>query len=195
MNNIFLNIKEATSVLKWLLLSVLITLTACKTDLSKISAPDDIKSMPQLSVTDFKAYYKTGSELKVEAYAPVMNKYTINKNYVEFPEGVDVKFYDDDYNVSTSLICKYAINYTDQELWKFSDSVVIESVQGGELKTQELYFDQKNEKIYSVKFVEVTDPQGTLIRGKGGFESNYDFTIYEFKNVDGILSFYQESME
>lgn len=195
MNNTFLNIKEATSVLKWLLLSVLITLTACKTDLSKISSPDDIKNMPQLSVTDFKAYYKTGSELKVEAYAPVMNKYTINKNYVEFPEGVDVKFYDDDYNVSTSLLCKYAINYTGQELWKFSDSVVIESVQGGELKTQELYFDQKNEKIYSVKFVEVTDPQGTLIRGKGGFESNYDFTIYEFKNVDGILSFYQESME
>ena len=78
--------------------------------------------MPQLSVTNFRAFYKMGSELKVEAYAPIMNKYTIQKNYVEFPEGVDVKFYDEDYNVSTSLKCKYAINYSDQELWKFSDS-------------------------------------------------------------------------
>ena len=165
---------------------------SCKTDLSKVSQPDDIKNLPQLSITDFNAFYKTDSKLKVEAYAPVMNRYTIQNNYVEFPEGVDVKFYDDDYNVSTSLNCNYAINYLQQELWKFSDSVVIISQQGGELKTQELYFDQKSQKIYSIKYVEVTDLQGTLIRGKGGFESNYDFTVYEFKNVDGILSFYQE---
>ena len=195
MNYIFLNIQKAIFNWKWLFVFLFLIISSCKTDLSKISSPDNIKDLPQLSITDFRATYKTNSQLKVEAYAPVMNKYTIQDNYVEFPKGVDVKFFDDDYNVSTSLKCKYAINYLQQELWKFSDSVVIVSQKGGQLETQELYFDQKNQKIYSVKYVEVTDPQGTIIRGKGGFESNYDFTIYEFKNVDGVLAVKQEDLE
>ncbi|MBN2893352.1 MAG: LPS export ABC transporter periplasmic protein LptC [Bacteroidales bacterium] len=187
---------KATSILKWLLLSFTIVFSfGCKTDLSKIKPPEDIKNLPQLSITNFKASYKMGSSLKAQASAPIMNKYTLQKSYTEFPKGVEVKFYDDNYVVSTSLNCKYAINYTLQELWKFSDTVIINSVEGGTLKTQELYFDQKNEKIYSVKFVEVTDPTGTVIRGKGGFESNYDFTIYEFKNVDGLITFFQDEIE
>lgn len=179
---------NTTSYLKWFFVYIfLILLNSCKTDLSKIPQPDAIDQLPQLSVSNFTAYYKISSSLKAEAKAPIMNKYTILKNYTEFPYGVDVIFYDEDFVVNTSLTCKYAIQYTNQDLWRFSDDVVVESTKGGVLKTQELYFDQKKQMIYSVKYVEVTDPQGTIIRGKGGFESNYDFTIYEFKNVDGIM--------
>lgn len=181
---------------KWLLLSLIFVFAVgCKTDLSKVKQPEDIKNLPQLSITNFEAEYKMGAMLRAKAYAPVMNKYTIQNNYVEFPEGVDVKFFDENFDIATSLICKYAINYSQQELWKFSDSVVIINEGGGVLKTQELYFDQKNEKIYSVKFVEVTDVGGTVIRGKGGFESNYDFTIYEFKNVDGEITFFEDEIK
>ncbi len=187
------NIKKATS-LKWLILSMFF-MFGCKTDLSKVKPPEDIKNLPQLSIIDFRGYYKIDAVLKAEAYAPVMNKYTIQKNYVEFPKGVKVLFYDENFDVNTSLNCKYAINYVQQELWRFSDSVVIKSVDGGLLKTQELYFDQKNQTIYSVKYVEVTDPQGAIIRGKGGFESNYDFTVYEFKNVDGFISFFEDEIQ
>ncbi len=195
MTNKRLKIK-ATSKQKWLILSFfIIFFYSCKTDLSKIKPPEDIKSLPQLSVTNFEAEYKMGAKLKAKAFAPIMNKYTLSKNYTEFPKGASIEFYDEDFNIATSLDCKYAINYTQQELWKFSDSVLIKSISGGILKTQELYFDQKNEKIYSVKFVEVTDPQGTVIRGKGGFESNYDFTIYEFKNVDGKISFIEKEID
>ncbi len=174
---------------EWFVLFLLVIFSSCKTDLSKIKPPEDINSLPQLSITNFHAHYKISNALKAEAFAPVMNKYTIKKNIVEFPKGVDVKFYDQNFHVSTSLVCDYAVNYPQQELWKFSGNVVIKSVDGGVLKTQELYFDQKTQKIYSVKYVEVTDNQGTVIRGKGGFEANYNFTVYEFKNVDGILSF------
>jgi len=181
------NIKT-TSYMKWFFVYFFIILLAsCKTDLSKVPQLDAMEQLPQLSVTNFTAYYKISSSLKAEAKAPVMNKYTIQKNYTEFPFGVEVKFYDEGFIVNTSLNCSYAINYTNQELWRFSDDVVVESTKGGTLKTQELYFDQKKQMIYSVKYVEVTDPNGTIIRGKGGFESNYDFTIYEFKNVDGIM--------
>lgn len=189
MNNICLKLEQTTSVLKWFVLFFLLIFSSCKTDLSKIIPPEDINTLPQLSISNFKAQYKIGNSLKAEAFAPLMNKYTIQKNTVEFPDGVNVKFFDESFHVTTSLKCDEAINYPQQELWRFSGNVVIESLQGGTLSTQELYFDQKSQKIYSVKYVEVADPQGSVIRGKGGFEANYDFTVYEFKNVDGTLAY------
>ncbi|MBN2664488.1 MAG: LPS export ABC transporter periplasmic protein LptC [Bacteroidales bacterium] len=182
-------------ITKWVVIFVFSTIFGCKTDLSKIKPPEDIDNLPQLSITNFHAFYKISSELKAEAFAPIMHKYNIGKNYVEFTEGLDVKFYDENFNPTTTLFCEYAINYPDEELWKFSENVEVVSENGGILKTQELFFNQKNEKIYSVKYVEVTDTTGSVIRGKGGFESNYDFTVYEFKNVDGIINIPQESID
>ncbi len=189
------NIKQPAFVLKWVVVFCFFLIAGCKTDLSKIKSPEDINKLPQLSITDFHSTYKFSSQLKAEAYAPVMDKYTIGANYVEFVKGVDVKFYDEYFNPSTTLKCGYAINYPDDELWKFSKDVVIHSKNGGTLKTQELFFNQKDEKIYSVKYVEVTDTTGSVIRGKGGFESNYDFTVYEFKNVDGIINLPQSAVD
>ena len=182
---------QTASIWKWFAFFLAFSLIfySCKTDLSKVKPPADIKNLPQLSIQNFNAKYKISNILRAEAYAPLMNKYTIDKNYIEFPKGVNVKFYNDYFHVNTSLTCEYAINYPDKELWKFSGNVVIKSNDGGTLKTQELYFDQKTQKIYSIKYVEVTDPQGSVIRGKGGFEANYNFTVYEFKNVDGVLNF------
>jgi len=180
---------------KWVVVFCFLVLLGCKTDLSKVKPPEDIDKLPQLSITNFHAFYKMSSNLKAEAFAPVMDKYNIGKNYVEFTQGVDVKFYDEDFNPSTTLFCEYAINYPDEELWKFSGNVEVVSENGGILKTPELFFNQKDEKIYSVKYVEVTDTTGSVIRGKGGFESNYDFTIYEFKNVDGIINLPNDSYD
>ncbi len=183
---------QTASLVKWFVFLLLFS-TGCKPDLSKIRPPADISNLPQLSVTNYHSYYKISSKLKAEATAPLMEKFTINKNEVVFPEGLNIKFYDDFFNVTTSLDCKYAVNYPSKMLWKFSNDVVVKNDRGGMLKTQELFFDQKNQKIYSVKFVEVTDPEGTIIRGKGGFEANMDFSVYEFKNVDGMINMQKSS--
>ena len=173
--------------MKWFVVLILF-INSCSPDLSKIKPPEDISNLAQITVRNLKAHYKIDSKLRIEIVAPLMYKYTISDNKVEFPNGVDIKFYDENFNITTSLTCKNAINYPAKNLWKFSDNVVLKSITGGELKTQELFFDQKNKKIYSVKFVEVTDADGTIIRGKGGFEANYNFSVYEFKNVDGMIN-------
>ncbi len=185
-------LKQTTSVVKWFVFLFLLS-SGCKPDLSKIRPPADISNLPQLSVTNYHSYYKISSKLKAEATSPLMEKFKKKKNEVVFPQGLNIKFYDDVFNITTSLNCKYAVNYPSKMLWKFSDDVVVKNYRGGMLKTQELFFDQKNQKIYSVKFVEVTDPEGTVIRGKGGFEANMDFSVYEFKNVDGMINMQKSS--
>jgi len=190
MKNIFTHkTKQTISFGKWFVLFLIFLISSCKTDLSKIKPPEDIYNLPQLSIKNFHAQYKISNSLKAEATAPLMNKYTLKKDVVEFPKGVTVKFYDENYHITTSLKCDNASHHPQQDLWRFSENVVVKNIDGGTLKTQELYFNQKTQEIYSVKYVEVEDPQGSIIRGKGGFEASLDFTVYEFKNVDGKLAF------
>jgi hypothetical protein len=44
---------------------------------------------------------------------------------------------------------------------------------------------RKLKKIYTDKLVNIKDEDGFEITGKGGFESNLDFTVYRFTDVSG----------
>lgn len=177
-----------------LLLFGIFFLVGCKNDVNKIPQFEDFSQKPALEIKNFESYYKSNSKLQLFIKAPIMEKYT-EKNSILFREGVNMIFFSEKLDTIVNLNCKYAENYTNERLWKFANDVVVVSQDGGILKTQELYFDQKKEKIYSLKIIELTDTLGNFIRGKGGFEANFSFTIYEFKNVDGIIKVPDERKE
>lgn len=181
-------------MLRYLFIIFLFFAFACKNDLSKIPQLEDYSKKPELTVEDFISNYKTDSKIQLEVKAKQMEKFT-EKNYVSFPYGVTMIFFNAQLDTLTMLTCKYAENFLTDKLWRFADSVVVDSHDGGILKTQELYFDQGNEKIYSLKLIELTDTAGNFIRGKGGFEANFSFTVYEFKNVDGIIKVPEDEMK
>lgn len=60
------------------------------------------------------------------------------------------------------------------------------------LKTEQLFGDEKQQKIFSVKKVTIIEPDSTVIQGKKGFESNTSFTIYKFLDVNGIIQLKEE---
>ncbi len=176
---------------KWLILILLISLYGCEAKLSKLPQDLDFETEPDLKVKNFRMWYKMDSKLRAEAWAPILNKYTRKKHQTVFPEGIKIKFYDENITEKAFLQADYAVEYTNKNLWKFEKNVLIKNPQGSYLKTQELYFDATKKKLYSVKYVEVVNSDGTQIRGKGGFEANLDFTEYRFKNVDGIVNYYK----
>lgn len=161
-------------------------LFACKNDVNKIPQFENFSQKPALTISKFESYYKSNSKLQLFIKAPIMEKYS-EKNFILFKDGVNMIFFNENLDTIVNLKCEYAENYTNERLWKFAKNVVVVSQDGGILKTQELYFDQKKEKIYSLKIIELTDTMGNFLRGKGGFEANFSFTVYEFKNVDGII--------
>ena len=169
----------------------MLIIVSCEPKLNTLPQDIDFENEPDLKIHNFHMLYKMDLKLRAEAQAPILRKYTRKKQITDFPEGVEIKFYDETITEKAYLTADYAINYTKKQLWKFEGNVLIKNPQGSYLKTQELYFDQNNQKIYSIKFVEVVDAQGTVIRGKGGFEANIDFTRYSFKNVDGVVNYYK----
>ena len=70
-------------------------------------------------------------------------------------------------------------------LWELIGNVEVESLQGEHFETSQLFWDQKQEKVYSDKFMRI-EQEDKIITGIG-FESNQNMTQYKIFNSQGIF--------
>jgi LPS export ABC transporter protein LptC len=83
------------------------------------------------------------------------------------------------------LTAKYAEYAENEKIIVLRDSVVIRNYKNEQLETEELFWNERDSRIYSKKFVKVTTPQ-EIIHGYG-FSSNMEFTEWEIDSVSGIF--------
>ncbi|ULC59133.1 LPS export ABC transporter periplasmic protein LptC [Flaviramulus sp. BrNp1-15] len=105
--------------------------------------------------------------------------------FYEFVEGVTLHIYDKNNNKST-IIADYAIAYTETDLIDMQSNVVITTHDNRVLKTDQLFYDQKKEWLYTNKPVSFKTEED-IINGNG-FDSNRDFTNAEVLEVTGIIT-------
>ncbi|MEC3908220.1 LPS export ABC transporter periplasmic protein LptC [Tamlana sp. 2201CG12-4] len=103
----------------------------------------------------------------------------------EFVDGVTLYVYDKDNNKST-VVADNAFFYVETNLIDMQDNVVITTHDNQVLKTDQLYYDNKKEWLYTNKPVSFKTEQD-LINGNG-FDSNSKFTNAEVLEVTGIIT-------
>ena len=131
--------------------------------------------------------YTDSAVLRATINAPVMIRYPErDEPYTEMPEGLLAKFFKPDGTEDSRLSAAYGINYESKKLIKLTDSVRVVNKEGEELKSEELFWDQKKKKIYTNKFVRIIR-NGETLRGDG-FESNENFTKYRILRPAGPVS-------
>lgn len=171
-----------------ILISVIIIVPACTNKLEEINALTQKEDLPDMKVKNLVTHYTANGELKVVLETPTAYKYLKkNDGFTLFPEGLNLTFYDANRKIHSKLSAKYGIYEDKKKIAHVKDSVVLTNVNGSVLETEELYFDEASEKIYSIKLVKITDKYGFSIQGAGGFESNIDFTVYRFTDVTGFI--------
>jgi LPS export ABC transporter protein LptC len=174
---------------------------SCSNDLDQIKALVNKEELPDATVKDLFTIYSISSRTQVELSTPLVYRFTTKKQYSLFPEGVSIKFYDKVGTLHSSLTANYAVYLEDKGFGKATGNVILTNINGSVLNTEELFIDEPSEKIYAVQPVNIKDKDGFEITGRGGFESNLDFTVYRFKDVSGekILkegdNFFPESEE
>lgn len=130
--------------------------------------------------------YSDSAQLMVRIRGPVMINYTDRNNErQEFPEGVQVDFYDGRGNVKSVLTAKMGTRYNGRGIVVMQDSVVWKSVDDQMLETSELIWNENQEKVYNNKFLVATTPRDTIF-GKG-FTANQDFSDISIIGTDGKL--------
>jgi LPS export ABC transporter protein LptC len=169
------------------LLLVAIATIGCKNDPAVVKQITKDIELPVSTTKNVEMLYTDSARLRAKVKAPRRDTYLGEKERIEFIEGVDVQFYDEDGGESGELKAKYAINNTKTEQMLARNNVqLVNKLEGKRLDTEELIWDQKTGRIYSDKFSKITSKQ-EVIYGDG-FESNQDFSQYRILKIRGIVT-------
>lgn len=137
---------------------------SCK---GKLAEADAIKldETPVQTVDDMFIVQTENSVIIVRAEAPLMEKYEKDTlSYELFPKGIAVFGYTDDGKLETEITADNArhIKHDDgRETWEAFGNVVVKNLINQEtMETDTLYWDQKNERIYTHCYVRMYSPDG-----------------------------------
>jgi len=104
-------------------------------------------------------------------------------SYNSFPEGIELYLYDE--GRKTSVFADEAIVYNKTQLIDLRGNVKIFTHDGKKLLADQLYYDQKNEWLFTNETYKYESEDGGYNIGKGGFDSNADFTKFSSFDNDG----------
>ncbi len=165
-------------------------LLSCENKMDEINALTHKSDSPQTIAENVETYYSSNAVIQGKLTAPLLHQYdTPEKQYIEFPKGVVALSYDAKNVVNASLSANYAKYDLRSKIWEYKDNVVLKNVNGDILKTELLFANETKEQLYTQKFVKIVSNDGSEISGHGGFESNLDFTDYQFRKVTGKMNF------
>lgn len=120
-----------------------------------------------------------------------------------FPEGLYLEQFDTAFRIQLTLKADTVWNYTERKLWKLKGNVFIRNNKNETFAGDELFWNERNRKFHSDKYIEINKPGELLLKGHG-FESNQEMTEYRifrpfssdffFSDEDGV-SFKTDSLQ
>lgn len=102
-----------------------------------------------------------------------------------FEKGIFLEKFDNELHVDAKIKADTAYYYDKQKLWDLRGHVSIRNQKGEKFDTEQLYWNQNTEKVYSDKFIHI-EQEDKIITGYG-FNSNQQFTDYVIRNTAGIF--------
>ena len=171
-----------------LVVVVLFGAAACsKEEAPKLEAVKDRKKLPGLAATKITTVISDSGITRYRIYTDQWDVFDrAAEPYWNFPKGLHFERFDKRLNIDANFHSKTAKYYEYKKLWEFRGNVKAVNIKGEMFETDLLYWDQTEERIYSDKFIRVT--QATRVITAYGFESDQSLTKYNFRNVEGIFA-------
>lgn len=172
---------------------VLFFYTACgSTDTETVSIKFDPETTPSM-ITD--SVTTLISDSGITRYKLVADNWQVfdkaKDPYWYFPEGIYLERFDSLFEVEAKILADSAWNYTDKRLWRLKGNVDIRNMEGEMFLSDELFWDQKEQRVYSDKYIQIKRGD-TELKGYG-FESNQEMTEYRiFRPHEGKIPFKEE---
>ncbi|MCX8490197.1 MAG: LPS export ABC transporter periplasmic protein LptC [Cyclobacteriaceae bacterium] len=104
----------------------------------------------------------------------------------EFPEGIYLEFFDKTGKLTSTLRANTAFYFKGENRWRGRGNVIVKNIEKGQqLNTEELFWKPDTKKIFTEKFVTITDENDVLYgTGLDAFE---DMSNYNIKNPTGTM--------
>lgn len=161
-------------------------LTSCENKLSEVEKLVPRDDVFLETAHDVRLLYSDSAIVKVQVEGAKMVRYLDKEDpRDEFPDGIEVSFLNSNQKVNSTLTSKFAVRYEGKKEITVRDSVVWISKQGEKLETEELIWNEENQKVHSNRYVRITNDE-EVIYGYG-FEANQDFTEWRIQQIEGRM--------
>lgn len=106
-------------------------------------------------------------------------------SYWAFEKGLYLEKFDSTYHVDASIKADTAYYFDKKKLWELRGHVMIKNLQGDKFNTEQIFWDQLQNKVYSDKYISIKK-SGRIINGHG-FESNQEMTVFKIHKTSGAI--------
>lgn len=147
------------------------------------------KNLPIAVAKNVHLVHTDSGRIKTRLIAPLLKDFSNRKKhpYQEFPEGIKITNFQPNGD-SLTLIADYGRTFSKTSISEVEGNVVvINHKDNSRLYTDQLYWDQNTQYIYTEKNFTYYNKNQDTIKGRG-FESNKDLTKVNTKDTSG--SFY-----
>jgi LPS export ABC transporter protein LptC len=162
-------------------------MVSCKNDMTTISAITPDEGQPTETARNIEVLYSDSGRIIIQLTAPLLKRFADEEAYMEFPEGLQLNFFDSLMNVKTTLTAQYGISWEKTKIMEVKNDVVVNDFEKDEiLNTEHLIWDQREQRIYSEVFVKRTTPDGVLYGD--GFDADENLSEYILRNPRGVFT-------
>ena len=175
-------------IIKSLVTTLVVTLFfSCNIDFGEVQKVGILQNQPIGEAENIDLKYTELQEDTVKLLAnllsPKMLDYS-NRDFAfsEFPEGIELKIYDDENNLTT-ITSRYAIVYSETDIIDLRGNVVIATQSKDTLFTDQLYYNQKLEWVFTNQPFYFKRTTG-FTKGNG-FDSDKDFKNFQMLEMGG----------
>ena len=175
------------------LMLLVLLLGGCENDIERINLITDESEAPTVQGKNIKVIYSDSAKVKVQILAPVYKQYShAERPYIEFEKGLEVYFYDDSARIESEIRADYTIYYIDEQLWHATGNVVAQRFDNGDaLYTEELFWNEAEEQIYSDSYTRVHN-EGNVLYGKNGCRSDQRLSNWQLIGSSGTINVQDE---
>ncbi len=159
---------------------------ACENNLEQIKAFSSPENLPIGEAINIETLFTDSGQVRFMMKAPKLLQFeNENGNYFEFPEGIELVKYDAHKNIISSITSNYAKQFVKEKKWEAKNNVIATNANGDTLKTEHLFWEEKEEKIYTDEFVRIIRAD-QIITGVG-FQSDQSLENWKIRNPKGTI--------
>lgn len=161
----------------------------CTLDKSNDGLSKDLDVRKEIA-TGIRMFYTDSAITQFRLIAPVRESYYEEKKLIEeYPQGVNIEFYDDEGAVTSSMVAKNATRIGADGIMTMKDSVVMLNERGDALKTTGIVWNEGENTLETSKFVQLIQAESQDTFYGIGFRAVGDFSRFTITDLIGKRQF------
>ena len=163
-----------------------IVTTGCKDDNPVGTDNIDAEHTPTMLTRNVETLISDSGVTRFRITTPIWYVYDeAEEPYWRFPKGLHLDKFDMFFRQEATVTADSATYFKNKQLWRLDGNVNITNVMNEKFLTNQLFWDQRQHKLYSDSFIHIERPDKVL---EGyGFDSKEQLTRYAIRNVAGIF--------